>query len=617
MSNYGFKINKIAVTGFERKTAEISFCTGLNVITGPSNTGKSYILQCIDFMFGSDTPPKDIKESNGYTTVFMEIEDYNKNIYTLERSISGGNYNLYDTSFENSINEKPIRQLKSRHNEKGGDISSFLLSLCNIGKVKIKSNENNEIKNLTFRLISHLFVVSESRIIADYSPILLQNGYSVTKSKSAFNYLLTNINESNLDQNINKDTIKIQNSAMLVVYDNLIERLERKVESLSKSLSYEELITIEEKINHVGEQIDSINKKIHDKQKTREEIWGKQKQIESEIIVNTELLNRFELLDGHYQSDINRLEFIIEGEHFLGQLVAVNCPLCGSLLGEHSCDRLYSEREGFINIKEACNAEARKIQVQMRDLHGTILSLRLQNEKAKSIALQYGAEIKNIEKGISESLSPQILMGKKELDQLVAIKEGLSELEYSKDRIDELIELRQQIEIIADTPTSKTSTQINVGAIRELCDEIQGILKEWGFIDKEHVEFNQHYKKLDFIIGGIDRQSNGKGVRALTHSAFNIGLMSYCINRELPHPRLVVLDSPLTTYKESVGLSSNDEVNGNVQKQFFSWLSKLQDNEQVIIFENKEPEQKIKDRIHYIEFVGENQIGRVGFFPPA
>lgn len=47
-----FYIQKLVVTGSGKEPSVIDFCSGLNLIVGPSNTGKSYVLECIDYLFG-------------------------------------------------------------------------------------------------------------------------------------------------------------------------------------------------------------------------------------------------------------------------------------------------------------------------------------------------------------------------------------------------------------------------------------------------------------------------------------------------------------------------------------------------------------------------------------
>ncbi len=53
----GFQLRSLRVTGPTLADAEIGFEAGLNVISGPSDTGKSYIVETIDFMLGGATPP--------------------------------------------------------------------------------------------------------------------------------------------------------------------------------------------------------------------------------------------------------------------------------------------------------------------------------------------------------------------------------------------------------------------------------------------------------------------------------------------------------------------------------------------------------------------------------
>ena len=48
------KITKLEVSG-EKGTSSIEFGEHLTIIAGPSDTGKSYIFKCIDYLFGADS----------------------------------------------------------------------------------------------------------------------------------------------------------------------------------------------------------------------------------------------------------------------------------------------------------------------------------------------------------------------------------------------------------------------------------------------------------------------------------------------------------------------------------------------------------------------------------
>jgi DNA repair ATPase RecN len=90
----GFFITELRLTANNLEPAKVSFQKGLNVISGPTNTGKSYIFQCINYMLGSSSKPKNIKEARAYTNIFLEICNYKNEYYTLESDLKGGNWNF-------------------------------------------------------------------------------------------------------------------------------------------------------------------------------------------------------------------------------------------------------------------------------------------------------------------------------------------------------------------------------------------------------------------------------------------------------------------------------------------------------------------------------------------
>ena len=52
MNAAGFRLTHLTLKGPGAPNAEVQFDSGLNVIVGASNTGKTYVAQCVDFMFG-------------------------------------------------------------------------------------------------------------------------------------------------------------------------------------------------------------------------------------------------------------------------------------------------------------------------------------------------------------------------------------------------------------------------------------------------------------------------------------------------------------------------------------------------------------------------------------
>ncbi len=132
--------------------------------------------------------------------------------------------------------------------------------------------------------------------------------------------------------------------------------------------------------------------------------------------------------------------------------------------------------------------------------------------------------------------------------------------------------------------------------------------------DTVSVKFDR--KEFDVIVNDKEKKSYGKGYRAIINSAFLISLMNYVVDINLPHPKLIVLDSPLTTYK---GKNKDDDENNNiddeVKKLFYKNLSENLKGKQVIIFDNVEPSVELLDRITYYHFSKSKKTGLYGLFP--
>ncbi len=143
-------------------------------------------------------------------------------------------------------------------------------------------------------------------------------------------------------------------------------------------------------------------------------------------------------------------------------------------------------------------------------------------------------------------------------------------------------------------------------------------MKEWNWKGDGRVEFDE--SNYDIIVDGQARHSHGKGVRAILYSAFVIGLLRYCHVNHRPHPGMVVIDSPLTSYKKGKSSEAADgPVSADIEMAFWRSLTVHRPGSQLIIIENKEPASEVAGAVHYQWFAGENAgLGeRAGFIPKA
>ncbi|MEO7921191.1 MAG: hypothetical protein ABIT01_17150, partial [Thermoanaerobaculia bacterium] len=313
-----------------------------------------------------------------------------------------------------------------------------------------------------------------------------------------------------------------------------------------------------------------------------------------------------------------RLEFMDEGRKLVEQLETVHCPVCGSGLETHVDQGLCVGGEASaVSLADACAAEMKKIKLQQRDLDGALADIKSEMVELRSQARVLAVRLEGVQGRIEGELEPALAATRSELESLVTERSRVDAQRIRMERLEELRKLVREEETRSVRPAREAvsvggSEEIDTVAVRVMCDSVGEILNSWHFPCKT-VEFGQ--KSFDLLVDGVPRRGNGKGVRGLWHSAFNIGLMFAAIGGTGRHPGFVVLDSPLTTLREGLSSENQEEVSGEMQQAFFSELAKLDSSYQVIVLENKEPAPTVAAKIKLTRFVGSKGDGRHGFFP--
>lgn len=87
-------LSHLTFTGTNAVPASVDFSPHVTVIHGPSDTGKSFIVDAIDFVLGAKEL-KEIPEREGYSRVLLGLELPTGERITLARSVDGGSVSLY------------------------------------------------------------------------------------------------------------------------------------------------------------------------------------------------------------------------------------------------------------------------------------------------------------------------------------------------------------------------------------------------------------------------------------------------------------------------------------------------------------------------------------------
>ncbi|WP_421320856.1 AAA family ATPase [Aeromonas veronii] len=606
----------LAFTGPNKETASVSFGPGLNIIYGPSNTGKSSIVDAIDFMFGRDRKLKEKPEHQGYDQIALGLSFSENDKFTLIRNIQGGDIQCISGLHTSIPSKHDVEILKiTKPTKKHRTISKFLFEKIGIGEKKLKTNAKNNLASLTIRNSIQLALITESEIQKEGSPYLHKGFTKVTEELSRLKLFLTGIDDSSLLPSENEKTL-VSKNAKIDLLNELIDEIKNELKkTLNKHQTYEQLKSQKEKLDiNIHNRLSSLTEIENEFEQNSNKIKKTSNAIDkgehrlNEVRV---MIERFNLLDKQYSSDISRLENISEVGTLFIALPDDNCPLCGATPSD---EKEHDICEGDIDkLVESATAEKTKLLKLKNELTSTLKNLTFDADFLYKNQQRLTAKLEAL-KSKASTLNDIINKNRHDYKDIIELKDFIVK---SLRLYEQQFSFEERISKIASTNNSVTSVVNSESTIPEdslykLSTTIKDILNEWNFIMPDNVYFD--ITDNDFVFDGKQRGSNGKGFRALTHAACSLGLMKYQEKYEsLPHFGFVLLDSPLLAYEEPDN-TDDDLSKTDINVNFFNHLSKWK-NRQIIVIENKKSIPiEFSKGAQITKFTGID-VGKYGFFP--
>lgn len=607
-------LTHLTFIGTNVEPASVEFGPQLTLVRGPSDTGKSFIVDALDFMLGASAL-KEIPERAGYSMVLLGLELPNGDRATLARSVSGGSFSLFLSDIRQGPLPVPDETLAPRHSPSAdSNISRYLLRQVDLDGKRVRKNARGETDTLSFRNLAHLCVVDETQMQSETPPALTGSYVSKTKEISVLKLILQAEDDSMVVAVPSAQETARVSGAKVEVIDRLIAEVEEK---LSETPEAEQL----------RDQLARLNNSINEQNTTMLDVWTRRagaseslRQAQqslgtarSELAEVVALQSRFGLLCTQYESDLARLATIKEAGNLLGYFAAGKCPFCGA---EPSNQHYNLECEGDATaFSDSVEAEIEKTGSLRSDLLLTIDDLghretqvRVSSQSAAALIGEWQQTLR----GIEEELAPQ----QDDLRELVALRSGIEKSLGLYEQIADLRRMKTQIEDDAQVDGAVVSEGLNLGALREFSAELSKRLGDWGYPDAQTVRYDR--AEQDLQAGDQFRSAHGKGVRAVLHAAFTLGLAQYSFDRDIAHPGFVVLDSPLVTYRPPDHPDSEEvdaALPAGIVAAFYRDVQSRFDG-QVIIMENLDPTEPLDDDSVDVVFTKRSDRGRYGFFPP-
>lgn len=611
----GFKLNSLTSTGEIVPASSVQFKSGLNLIVGPSDTGKTYIFGAIDYMLGGGNIPKEITQAKNYLTMYLEIEILEtKAIYTISRSLLNAKENIiiYHSAFFD-IDSAKTTILHYEGSKTKENISTFLLNKCGFEPpIQIRTNTNYEKENFTFRGYIPYSMVSETKMIAENSPIYNTNSFTEkTKYLYQFKYLITNNDDSDIEKALKPTIFSATKNASIDLLNELLDQEKEKNDELIEVLNlnrekYSGINVTTSLLKNIQEEISFLNNEIQKLNTSRNKV-------EADINYNKSVLRRFKLLRKQYISDIERLQFIDEGSFLINQLVAYKCPHCGKNIDSfHDCSDFDLDL-----INESCEYEIIQNRLKLNELDSSISTTTLLINDLNEKFVMIEGDLKLNTERLTNTLNPELSELNKKLknfSDLEIIKTKLKQNEKKISEYEYLIEEFKEKKLLKyGKPNQMALDVINS---TDFAEELTKVLKSFYYDENKKIKLSfdlNDLKEVDFSINNEQRITLGKGSRALFASSFFIAIRNYCNKKKYPHGNFLILDSPINAFKEEQGMET---IKSSTKNKFLEYLASNAINTQTIVMENlylSDIENNLKKKIHIIEFTKSDE-GRYGFY---
>ncbi len=583
-----FYIKQIEAVGNGKKLSKINFTKGLNIVCGPSNTGKSFVINIIDYVFGSQKPSFDTLTGYDTFSVLIEIDDgYN---VRLTRKLDKN-----EVSVDSDSPEIESKAYKIRNHE----LSDLILKLMGINEEhQIISSQDKKKARLTLRTFIHTFLIDEESVISKKS-IVLKDNYSGTGTLSALLFLINGEDASGIEKNESPDVIEAKKKAVAGYIRKQIKEFEEKEREIKDTLTVlgdnDIKILIEKTIEEIAETESKVVDAVNKSKLLAKNIC----ELSAELEETEFLTDRYNALETQYLSDIKRLGFIIEGEKAdKDKSKTTKCPFCEGDIKAH-IHRSY---------ENAAKAELEKVMLQVSDL--------------KQAKADLTDDINNIKE--------QIERAEKENDEIITdmemrLKPHINELNMLLENYKHTLKLKNETEFIrslavkmnADIYEVENEEESNVKYnvkdkfekefIDQFNEYLDEALKECSY--KDYLTSRIDMASFDIVVNAGKKQSEGKGYRGFLNTVFGLVMMKYLSLNAKYSPNILIIDSPITNLTEAEG---DESKKNNMKKSLFEYFIKNSYLGQIIVAENKIPDIDYKDA-NIIRFTKNENKGRYGF----
>lgn len=595
-------IDKIEVTGTKGMSI-IEFAKNLTVIMGKSETGKTTIYKCIDYLFGAknDDTHRPFLTSTGYDTIVGYFTTHLGSLKII-RVIDSPTLHIetdipdIDTAKEFSIRTNSPNWIGHIFNLILGVPKEFKVPWSNDGKMKLFS----------WRTLKQALMIYEKRADTDESIIMPKLKTDQTAFLSNLLYMLYQVDFTDYDAEEGTRIKKIRKVAVQRYITSKKEFISQKLEELKLQLGdvNADKIDLNAIIVSIQENLDKINESIQSSIRDDQEISKSIIEVQQKITELNITLQRFETLESQYTSDIKRLSFIVDSERVTSTIPPTKkCPFCNNDVQSPKSESYIQASRGELSktIQNAneLNEARHDIDLDLSELKENLNAL---NERKAKIQELLNGDLKPMQLKLESQLGiyQQIIEYKKALS-VYAEMDTTYDIDFKEyDKVEAEIDYKPKL-LFAEDFADKIASYF------------KALLEATYFKPIDTVKFDMDL--FDIVVNENPKPNRSKGYAAYLNSLLVLSLRCYINENAKLNPHFYFLDSPLHGLMTETSDENNED---DLRKGFFKYLFNNYGDDQIIIIENTEKKELPTleynpENVKIYTFTKSKENGRYGF----
>lgn len=584
-----------------------------SVIAGQISTGKTSILQLIDYCLGASQHPTHPEIERRARTALLELE-VKGDVVVVERPL--GTYTkalvhhapldqLADTAHR--IEEKILRPASDANS-----LSTFLLSACDLAGRQLKqapTQDASAVDPLSFRDLGDLFFLPHRRL--DNAELLHERHHPKRlKLRQTIDVIFGAHDDALVAANARLDLVKEALANLATEIETIVSFLSEQGIDEDHNLASQaqdaetglsdarsELAKLEQSMAVETASADDLRRRYAEASDEVTEIVSMRRD-------RSTLLKRLGALRAQYADDLSKLRFAAEAGRLLDPLSLTKCPSCLQDLqtpaGPESgacglCDQpldVVDKSSAFDVSKEIRTTETklRELGQSMDQIEAEMAELERKLEAAVTKRNDTRAEL---DSAVSARLAPfiaqrDVLSGRvsRAEQELAAVRrhqELFAGIDERRERFTDLHSeeerLRSRVQRLRD------DGQDHAAVVTALSNRFGEILEDFRFPKLNDPYLDDAY--MPWVRGMRYSEIGSAGASTLISLAWHLAILEEATAQEAAHPGLLMIDSPQKNLmSEDEPDFDGEQIADAIYSRLIAWSTGYGEGQQLIIVDN-------------------------------